>query len=212
MCCAGQWETLTGIFQRVTSVWLAGCHQGNVRPVSAVSTRAVVARLIGTDGLLFWECQIQSDGLGSEWQGRRKNEERKTLRFSWQGWHRSAQTLCVIERREWQAVTEGWLSRCGIIVDPRTAIGTEPLPLMIISQTLQETSGHKLQRAISRTERSYKERLSAEETTWKTTVSFCQEPLLIRRISVRMTLHYAEDTDSCVCVRETPTSLSWLDF
>lgn len=68
--------------------------------------------------------------------GQKKNEERKTLRFSWQGWRRSAQTLCVIERREWQAVTEGWLSRCGITADPRTAIGTEPLPLMIISQTL----------------------------------------------------------------------------
>ncbi len=77
MCCAGQRETLTGIFQRVTSVWLAGCHQGNVRPVSAVSTRAVVARLIGDDGLLFWECQIQSDNLGSEWQGRRKMKSGK---------------------------------------------------------------------------------------------------------------------------------------
>ncbi len=71
---------------------------------------------------------------------------------------------------------------------------------MIIRQTVQETSGHKLQRAIYQTERSYKERLSAEETTWKTTVLVCQEPLLIRRISVRMTLHYAEDTVSCVCV------------
>lgn len=58
MCGVGQREMLTGIFQRVTSVWLAGCHQGNVRPVSAVSGRAAAVRLIGADGLLFWERQI----------------------------------------------------------------------------------------------------------------------------------------------------------
>lgn len=32
--------------------------------------------------------------------GQKKNEERKTSRFPRQGWRRSAQTLCVIERRE----------------------------------------------------------------------------------------------------------------
>ncbi len=100
MCCAGQRETLTGIFQRVTSVWLAGCHPGNVRPVSAVSTRAVVARLIGDDGQCFLGMPDPIRWLRERMTGQKKNEEWKTFRFSWQGWRRSAQTLCVIERRK----------------------------------------------------------------------------------------------------------------
>lgn len=195
MCCTGQRETLTGIFQRVTSVWLAGCHQGNVRPVSTVYKRAAVARLIGADGLLFWECQIQSDSLGSKWQGRRKTKSGKRQVLS--AGKALECTNAWRDRTWWRAITEGWLSRCGITAVPRTAISTESMPLMSISWTSQQTSGHQLQKAISRTERSYKEWLSAEVAKWKRTVSFCQEPLLIRRISVRMTLHYAEDT---VCV------------